>query len=56
VLYIIPFKDSLLKTRFLAIYNNVNFIKNDKVLKFKEVLGNGQPERLLGLCLRLYIV
>jgi len=41
MLHIILSKDSLLKTKFLAIYNNANFIKNNKALKYKEVLGNG---------------
>ena len=40
VLYIIRSEDGLLETRFLAIYNNVNFIKNNKALEREEVLGN----------------
>ena len=40
VLYIIQSKDSLLEIRFLAIYNNANFIKNNKVLKREEGSGN----------------
>ena len=39
-LYIIQSKDGLLKTIFLAVYNNVNFIKNNEVLKREEVSGN----------------
>ena len=52
---IIRSKDGLAKTRFLAVYNNINFIKNNKVLECEEVLGNRQLERLLGLCPELYI-
>ena len=37
---IIRSEDSLAKTRFLAVYNNVNLIKNDKVLEYEEALGN----------------
>ena len=55
VLYIIRSKDGLAETRFLAIYNNANFIKNDEVLEREEALGNRQLERLPGLCLELRI-
>ena len=52
---IIRSKDGLAKIRFLAVYNNANFIKNNKVLECEETLGNGQPERPPGLCLELRI-
>ena len=52
---IIRSEDGLAETRFLAVYDNANFIKNDKALECEEASGNGQLERPPGSCPELRI-